>query len=83
MYNVKKSLKGGCCMGTAGKIRVLLIKRNMKIKDLAESLGYRQRNFSNKLKKDDFSEKELRQIAEILDCEFEMTFTMKDTGEKI
>ena len=57
MYNVKKSLKGGCCMGAAGKIRVLLIKRNMKIKDLAESLGYKQSNFSNKLKRMTFQRK--------------------------
>ena len=44
-------------MGAAGKIRVLLIKRNMKIKDLAESLGYKQSNFSNKLKRMTFQRK--------------------------
>ncbi len=44
-------------MSAAEKIRIILIKRNMKIKELAESLGYKQSNFSNKLRDDNFSEK--------------------------
>lgn len=41
-------------MGASEKIRIILIRRNMKIKELAESLGYKQSNFSNKLKEDNF-----------------------------
>lgn len=70
-------------MGMALKIRTLLLERNMKIKDLAEKLGYSGNNLSNKLKDDDFSEKELRKIAEILNCDYEATFIMKDTGKRI
>ena len=55
----------------------------MKIKELAESLGYKQSNFSNKLREDNFSEKDLIRIAEILNCNYDSTFTMKDTGEQI
>lgn len=43
-------------MGMASKIRILLIERNMKIKDLAEQLGYSGNNMSNKLKEDNFSD---------------------------
>lgn len=70
-------------MGMSNKIRIVLIERNMKIKDLAEQLGYTGNNFSNKLKKDDFSEKELIRIAEILGCDFKATFVMQDTGKEI
>ena len=30
-----------------------------------------------------FSEKELRKIAELLDCDFDATFTLRDTGKII
>ena len=70
-------------MGASEKIRIILIKRNMKIKDLAEKLGYSGNNLSMKLKADDFSEKDLLKIAEILNCEYDYTFKMKDTGEQI
>lgn len=70
-------------MGAANKIRILLIERNMKIKDLAEQLGYSGNNLSNKLKEDNFSEKELLKIAGILNCDYNITFTMNDTGKEI
>lgn len=70
-------------MAMAEKIRVVLLARNMKIKDLAERLGYSGNNLSNKLKADNFSEKELRRIAEALNCDFEATFTLRDTGKTI
>lgn len=70
-------------MGMANKIRILLIERKMKIKDLAEQLGYSGNNLSNKLKEDNFSEKELLKIAEILDCDYKAAFVMKDTGKEI
>lgn len=77
-------IKGGMIlMGASEKIRIVLIRRNMKIKELAEKLGYKQSNFSNKLRQDDFSEKELLKIAEILNCDYNSNFKMRDTGEQI
>ena len=70
-------------MSASEKIRILLIKRNIKMKELSESLGYKQSNFSNKLRKDDFSEKDLQRIAMVLNCSYDSVFTMNDTGEKI
>ena len=40
-------------------------------------------NFSNKLKKGDFRESELRAIAEALGCELKISFIDKTTGEEI
>lgn len=70
-------------MSMSNKIRIILIERNMKIRDLAERLGYKPSNMSNKLKEDDFSESELKRIAEILNCDYDGIFTMRDTGKII
>lgn len=71
-------------MGMTLKIRTLLLERKMKIKDLAERLGYNSgSNLSNKLRQDNFSEQELLKIAEILNCDYEAGFIMRDTGKKI
>lgn len=65
------------------KIRIALIKRNLSITDLANALNTTSQNLSGKLKRDNFSEKELRQIADALNCDLVLNFKMKDTGEEI
>lgn len=70
-------------MGMAIKIRVLLLEKKMTIKELAERIGTNGNNLSNKLSRDNFSEKELREIAEALDCDYEAAFVMRDTGKKV
>lgn len=70
-------------MGAAEKIRIILIKKNMKLKELAEKLGYKPNNLSNKLKNDNFTEQEIKNIAKALGCDCYLTFIIKDTGEEI
>ena len=65
------------------KIKIVLLKRKMSIKDLADIIGGTPQNISGKLKRDNFSEKELREIAEALNCDYEAAFTLRDTGEKV
>ena len=65
------------------KIRIALLRRKISITELAATLGTSQSNFSNKLKRDNFSETELNQIADILNCDFKGVFVMRDTGEEI
>ena len=65
------------------KIKVMLSRRNMTLTDLAEKIGQSRQNMSNKMSRDNFSEKELYQIATALNCTFEAGFVMNDTGEKI
>lgn len=65
------------------KIKIVLVKRNMSAVDLAKKLNTSPTNIYNKFKRDNFSEKELKQIAKALNCKFEGTFTLNDTGEKI
>lgn len=75
--------KEGVNMSMSEKIRIALVKRKISVTELANSLNTSQSNLSNKLKRDNFSEKELNQIADILNCDFKGVFIMRDTGEEI
>ncbi len=70
-------------MGMSFKIRTILLEKNMSIKELSNKLGYSGSNFYNKLKKDNFTEKELHKIADVLDCDYDGIFTFRDTGKQI
>ena len=65
------------------KIRILLIKKNLGVTELAKMLDCTASNITNKLKRDNFSEKELHTIAEALECRFEGHFEILDTGERV
>ena len=75
--------KEGANMSMSEKIRIALVKRKISVTELANSLNTSQSNLSNKLKRDNFSEKELNQIADILNCDFKGIFVMRDTKEEI
>jgi len=71
-------------MGMAEKIRILLIKRgNISEAKLAELLQTSPQNLSGKMKRDNFTEKDLQEIAKVLDCEYKSSFVIKETGEEI
>lgn len=70
-------------MPMAEKIKIALVKRKMSSVDLAKILGCSSTNIYNKLKRDNFSEKELQEIAEALNCSFKGTLILNDTGEEI
>ena len=64
------------------KIRLVLAKKNKSKAWLAEQLGWSTSNLYNKFKRDNFSEKELIEIARVLDCTFEANFVLNDSGEQ-
>lgn len=49
-------------MPMAEKIRIALIKHNMSLKELSSRLGCTSQNLSGKLKRDNFSERELIEL---------------------
>jgi transcriptional regulator with XRE-family HTH domain len=65
------------------KIKIIMGRRGITISDLAKKTGQSPQNMSNKMSRDNFSEKELKEIAVALDCTFEAVFRMNDTGEEI
>ena len=69
-------------MALAEKIRILLVKRgNISEAELARRMEISPQNLHNKMKRDNFTESDLAQIAEALDCELNISFTIKSTGE--
>lgn len=63
------------------KIKSILIYKDMTITDLSEKLGKSVQNLSNLLKKDNFRESELKEIADKLDCNLKIEFVDKTTGK--
>lgn len=63
------------------KVELVLIKRKMTQTALAEKLGTSVQSLNSRLKKDNFSEEKMRQLAEILDCDVNITMTLRDTKE--
>nr|DAP39361.1 MAG TPA: SOS-response transcriptional repressor [Caudoviricetes sp.] len=50
-------------------IRKLMIDKDIKLKELAEKIGNSSSNLSNKLNRNDLYTKDLKKIAEALECE--------------
>lgn len=64
-------------------IKIVMLKRKINIKELAEKLGTTGNNMTNKFKRDNFSEKELIQIANALDCKLDIALIDNETGQRI
>jgi len=70
-------------MGMATKVKMLLVARDMNIKDLSKKLGTTNQNVTAKLRRDNLSESDLNQIAKACNATFEGIFTLNDTGKEI
>lgn len=71
-------------MSLSEVIRILLVKRgNISEAELARRIGTSPQNLHNKLKRDNFTEADLKQIASALDCTLGISFVMNDTGETL
>jgi DNA-binding Xre family transcriptional regulator len=71
-------------MAMSERIRILLVKRNnISESELARRLNISPQNLYSKMKRDNFSEQELEKIATALNCDFNISFTLRDTGETI
>ena len=64
-------------MDVAKKIRIMLVEENLKIIDLADRLNTSQQNISAKVKRNNFSVKEMEEITEALGYSLEINFTKK------
>jgi len=71
-------------MSMVEPIRIALVKRgNISESELARRIGISPQNFHNKMKRDNFTEKDLREIAEALGLRLEISFIDPATGEKV
>ena len=65
------------------KVKIVLKRRKITIADLATMLDTSRQNLTNKLSRDNFSEKEMIEIAQKLNCSYQGQLIMNDTGEEI
>lgn len=64
------------------KIRQILLDKDIDINTFSMMQNTSQPNFSQKLKRDNFREKEMRDMAELLDCDVEIKFRDRNTGKE-
>jgi transcriptional regulator with XRE-family HTH domain len=65
------------------KIRILLVKKgNITEAELARRLGTTPGNLNQKMKRDNFSEQDLRKIGDNLGCDVKISFVDRQTGEE-
>jgi len=71
-------------MGMSIKIKMLLVAKEMTVEDLAKKLNpiTSRQNMAAKLKKDNFTDKDLREIAEACGVKYEGFFILED-GRRI
>ena len=50
---------------------------------MARRVGVSPQNFHNKMKRDNFTETDLREIAEALGLQLEISFVNPETGERV
>lgn len=70
-------------LSVSEKIKIILGRRNMTVSDLAKKLNTSRQNLTNKFTRNNFSEKELQEIAEAMDCSVNVLFKLNDTEETI
>ena len=71
-------------MSMTETIRIALVKRgNLSESELARRMGISPQNLHNKMKRDNFTETDLQEIAAALGLELSISFTDPETGEKI
>lgn len=71
-------------MGMVQSIRIAMVKRgNISEAELARRVGVTPQNFNHKMKRDNFTETDLREIADALGLRLEISFVDPETGEKI
>ena len=71
-------------MGMVQSIRIAMVKRgNISEAELARRVGVTPQNLNHKMKRDNFTETDLREIADALSLRLEISFVDPETGEKI
>lgn len=67
-------------INAAEKIRILMGRKNISMGDMAEKTGQSRQNLSNKMKRANFSESEIMQMAAVLGCTVDIQF-IDENGE--
>lgn len=69
-------------MTISEQIKILCVRSNISIAELARRLGQSPQNLNAKLKRESFTISELERIADAVDAKFERNFVLS-SGERI
>ena len=69
-------------MTISEQIKVLCVRSNISVAELARRMGTTPQNFNSKMKRESFTVSDLEYLAETVGCSFERHFVLPD-GEKI
>ena len=69
-------------MTISEQIKILCVRSNVSVAELARRVGTSPQNFNAKMKRESFTIGDLEQIALAVSCAFERNFIMEN-GEKI
>ena len=69
-------------MTISEQIKVLCVRSNISVAELARRIGTTPQNLSGKMKRESFTVGELEDIADAVNCSFERKFVLEN-GEKI
>lgn len=69
-------------MTIAEQIKVLCVRRNISLAELARLTGQSPQNLNSKLKRESFTVSDLEKIADVVGAEYEHSFVLEN-GERI
>lgn len=71
-------------MAMTENIRIALVKRgNLSESELARRMGISPQNLHNKMKRDNFTETDLKEIADALGLRLDIAFIDPETNERV
>jgi transcriptional regulator with XRE-family HTH domain len=69
-------------MTTSEQIRVLCVRSNISLSELARRINQTPQNFNAKLKRNTITQEEMKQIAQALNARYEQYFILPN-GDKV
>lgn len=68
---------------TTEKIKILLGRKGSSVTDLANKIDQSRQNITNKFARNNLCEDDIREMADALNCDVEITFIDRDTQERL
>ncbi len=69
-------------MATSEQVKILCVKLNISVSELARRCGKSPQAFNQKLKREGFTPAELKEIAAAVGCSFESSFVLPN-GQRV
>ena len=69
-------------MAVSEQIKILCVKLNISVSELARLYGASPQAFIQKMKRETFAPAELKKVAEVAGCKYESSFILSD-GDKV